>query len=66
VKRKLNRNIYPIKAPTPIQYQSACGKTPRDFKTKTPNGSEELGGTYNINISTYSIMDQNLFSNSLL
>jgi hypothetical protein len=66
VKRKLNRKIYPIKAPTPIQYQFACGKTPRDFKTKTPNTSEELGDTYNKNISTYLIIDQNLFFNFLL
>lgn len=42
--------MYAIKAPTPIQYQYACGKIPRDFKIKTPNGSEELGGTYIVNI----------------
>lgn len=37
--------MYPMEAPTPIQYQYASGKIPRDFKTFTPNGSVELGGT---------------------
>lgn len=47
VKRKLNSKIYPIVAPTPIQYQLACGKIPRDFKTETPRNSVELGANCN-------------------
>ena len=61
VKRKLNRKQYPIKAPTPIQYQRASGKIPRDFKIKTPIGSVELGGTYRTNVIRFSVFseDQN-------
>ena len=44
MKRKLKSKVYPIKAPTPIQYQRASGKTPRDFNKVTPNDSVELGG----------------------
>ena len=40
--RKLNSKIYPIVAPTPIQYQRASGKIPRDFISFIPNGSVEL------------------------
>jgi hypothetical protein len=36
-----------MEAPTPIQYQYASGKSPRDFKICTPNGSVELSGTCN-------------------
>lgn len=53
MKRKLKIKIYPINAPTPIQYQYGSVNTPRDFKTKIPNGSVELEGTYDTNISTY-------------
>jgi len=42
-----------MEAPTPIQYQYASGKIPRDFNTVTPNGSVELGGTFNAKILTY-------------
>lgn len=45
--------MYPIVAPTPIQYQYGSMKTPRDFKTIIPNDSVELGGTYNTDISIY-------------
>jgi len=43
--------MYPMEAPTPIQYQYASGKIPRDFNTFTPNGSVELGGTFNAKYS---------------
>lgn len=67
VKRKLNRKQYPIKAPTPIQYQCASGKIPRDFKIETPNGSLEFGGIYSTDIFRYSVIaaDQNNSSHIL-
>ena len=43
---KLKINVYPIKAPTPIQYQYVSLKNPRDFKTSTPIDSVELGRTF--------------------
>ena len=46
VKAALKSNINPINAPTPIQYQYACGKNPRDFKTSIPSGSVEFGRTF--------------------
>ena len=46
VKAALKSNIYPINAPTPIQYQYACVKNPRDFKTSTPSDSVEFGRTF--------------------
>lgn len=45
VKRKLNKKMYPIVAPIPIQYQLGSGKSPRDFINVTPNDSVEFSGT---------------------
>jgi len=45
--------MYPMEAPTPIQYQYASGKIPRDFKICTPNGSVESGGICNEKVFAY-------------
>jgi len=42
----LKSNVYPIKAPTHIQYQYVSVKKLRDFKTSTPSDSVELGRTF--------------------
>lgn len=62
VKPKLNSTTYPSKAPVPIQYQYACGKNPRDFRTVTPSVSLEFGTACNtINVSvTSKTLYQNL------
>lgn len=44
--------MYAMEAPTPIQYQYASGKIPRDFKICTPSGSVESGGTCNEEVFT--------------
>jgi hypothetical protein len=47
VNKMLKRNIYPINAPIPIQYQYASVKNPRASKTWIPSVLFELGVNYN-------------------
>lgn len=53
----------PIKAPTPIQYQRASWKIPRDFNTNIPNGSVSFGGIY---ILTHIFFQKHGLDNNIL
>jgi hypothetical protein len=63
----LKSNVYPIRAPTPIQYQYDSVKYPRDFKTSTPIGSVEFGRTFHkkIYIKTSDYLDFSMKKNRI-
>lgn len=51
----------PARAPTPIQYQRAFVKIPRDFKTNTPKGSLIPGGTLKENFESKTNYNHGIF-----
>ena len=52
MKQMFKSSTNPINAPMPIQYQYACGKNPRDFKTAIPSVSVEFARTLKMNLTS--------------